>query len=54
MVYLNRDKAGAYGIQDVIGGSFIKKIDGCYYNVTGFPVHRFCAELLSIIEKGQF
>ena len=31
------DKAGAYAIQD--GGSLIiSNIDGCYYNVLGFPV----------------
>ena len=31
------DKAGAYAIQD--GGSLIiSSIDGCYYNVLGFPV----------------
>ena len=34
------DKAGGYGIQD--GGSiFIKKIDGCYLNVVGFPLSKF-------------
>ena len=38
------DKAGAYAIQD--GGSLIiSSIDGCYYNVVGFPV-RTLEELL--------
>jgi septum formation protein len=32
------DKAGAYGIQD-LSSIFIKKINGCYFNVMGFPIH---------------
>jgi septum formation protein len=39
------DKAGAYGIQEFIGYVGIKKIDGCYYNVMGFPVSRFIHEI---------
>ncbi|MDR1997541.1 MAG: Maf family protein [Candidatus Margulisbacteria bacterium] len=31
------DKAGAYGIQDT-RGLFVRKINGCYYNVVGLPV----------------
>ena len=34
------DKAGAYGIQDW-SKVFIKKINGCYYNVMGFPIAKF-------------
>lgn len=39
------DKAGAYGIQEFIGYVGILKIDGCYYNVMGFPVSRFIHEM---------
>jgi septum formation protein len=34
------DKAGAYGIQDR-SGLFVERIDGCFYNVVGFPVVKF-------------
>ena len=39
------DKAGAYGIQDDWGALFVQRIDGDYYNVVGFPLHRFYQEL---------
>ncbi|MCH8568082.1 MAG: Maf family protein [Balneolales bacterium] len=35
------DKAGAYGIQDDLGALFVKKIDGDYNNVVGFPLSMF-------------
>jgi len=35
------DKAGAYGIQDDYGAVFVEKVDGCFYNVVGFPLSRF-------------
>lgn len=35
------DKAGAYGIQD-LGGIFVEKIDGDYYNVVGLPLESLC------------
>ena len=34
------DKAGSYGIQDWFS-VWIKKIDGCYYNVMGLPLSKF-------------
>jgi septum formation protein len=44
------DKAGAYGIQDDFGAVFIKKIDGCYYNVVGLPLSKFYRSLLKVID----
>lgn len=35
------DKAGAYGIQDDFGAIFVEKINGCFYNVVGFPLTKF-------------
>jgi len=34
------DKAGAYAIQGM-GSLFVSGINGCFYNVVGFPVHAF-------------
>ncbi len=34
------DKAGAYGIQDQ-GALFVSGVNGCFYNVMGFPVTKF-------------
>lgn len=38
------DKAGSYGIQGYFGG-YVKKIDGDYLNVVGFPAARMFYEL---------
>jgi septum formation protein len=35
------DKAGAYGIQDDYGAVFVERVEGCFYNVVGFPLARF-------------
>jgi len=46
------DKAGAYGIQDK-SGLFVDRIEGCFYNVVGFPLTRFYEGLKKIwgVEK---
>lgn len=49
------DKAGAYGIQG-LGSIFVKKIDGCYFNVVGLPVFKLNNLLgkmgVNLLEKG--
>ncbi|MEK7818612.1 MAG: nucleoside triphosphate pyrophosphatase [Bacteroidota bacterium] len=45
------DKAGAYGIQDDFGAVFIKKINGCYYNVVGLPLQNFFISLNKFINE---
>ncbi len=44
-------KAGAYGIQGA-AASFVSGVQGCYFNVVGFPLHAFSQELLKLIDKG--
>ena len=44
-LYRPYDKAGAYGIQEWIGYVGISRIEGSFYNVMGFPVHRVYREL---------
>jgi septum formation protein len=41
------DKAGAYGIQDDFGAVFVKRINGCYYNVVGLPL----TKLYNVLRK---
>jgi hypothetical protein len=45
-------KAGSYGIQG-LAGSFVRRIEGCYFNVMGFPVHRFSSELVALLQDGS-
>lgn len=35
------DKAGGYGVQDAFGMQNIERIEGCFFNVMGFPASRF-------------
>jgi len=44
--YKPLDKAGSYGIQEWIGLIGVNKISGSYFNVMGFPVHKFYKEIL--------
>ncbi len=39
------DKAGSYGVQDWMGYVGVSSINGCFYNVMGFPMSRFWEEL---------
>ncbi|KMZ77885.1 septum formation protein Maf domain-containing protein [Plasmodium vivax India VII] len=54
--YLNSsepyDKAGAYSIQGV-GCQFIKKINGCYYNVMGLPINKLSKTLTQLCVEGK-
>jgi septum formation protein len=38
------DKAGAYGIQS-LGGRYVTRVEGCYFNVMGMPLGRLWATL---------
>ena len=38
------DKAGGYGYQS-LGMLLVKRIEGCYYNVVGFPIQRLFTQL---------
>ena len=46
--YRPLDKAGSYGIQDWFAVC-VKKIDGCFYNVMGFPLSNFYSHFTKII-----
>jgi len=42
------DKAGSYGIQEWFGYIAIEKIEGSYFNVMGFPTHKFYQEIMKL------
>ncbi len=42
------DKAGSYGIQEWLGYIGVEKIVGSYFNVMGFPVHKFYKEMMNL------
>jgi septum formation protein len=42
------NKAGSYGIQS-LGATLVKKIDGDYFNVVGFPLYHFCVQLKALL-----
>ena len=44
-------KAGSYGIQGC-AGAFVQRIDGCYNNVVGFPLHAFAAHVSQLLQAG--
>ena len=45
--YNTLDKAGSYGIQEWFS-VWIKKINGCYYNVVGLPISKLHRNLIEI------
>ena len=48
--YVPFDKAGGYGIQEWIGYAACTGIEGSFYNVMGFPVHKVYALLKKFID----
>jgi len=46
------DKAGAYGIQS-IGGRYVTRVEGCYFNVMGLPLARLWS-LLGEMDSESF
>ncbi len=47
------DKAGSYGVQEWMGYVGVEKIVGSFYNVMGFPTHRFYDELELFVTSMQ-
>lgn len=46
-----RGKAGAYGIQGA-AGVWVSRLDGCYFNVVGLPLHALGREVAALVEAG--
>lgn len=46
------DKAGAYGAQGP-AGTWIRHLDGCYFNVMGLPLHELTWQIKDLIDKGH-
>ena len=44
-------KAGSYGIQGA-AASFVVGLEGCYFSVVGFPLHRFSREVDALVAEG--
>ena len=44
------DKSGGYGIQDY-SSIFISKINGCFFNVVGFPLSKFYNKFRFFLKK---
>jgi septum formation protein len=47
------DKAGAYGIQDDYGSTFVEKINGDYFNVVGLPMVKTYLHLKNILKLNK-
>jgi len=47
------DKAGSYGIQDWLCYTCVTRVNGCFYNVMGFPMSRFYRELQNFLKLNQ-
>lgn len=45
------DKAGSYGIQDDYGAVFVTRVEGCFYNVMGFPLAKFYQSLMAFQQR---